>query len=108
MAFPVAEVMSEVRKRIVGQEVMVGRKTIKLAEKRWIAVHKPIGVVTTASDEQGRPNVFSLIPETTGLTYVGRLDVATTGLLLMTTDGEAVHRLTGMPAKILGLLHRPR
>ena len=38
--------------------------------------------------------MFDLIPDHAGLTYVGRLDVMTTGLLLLTTDGEAVHRLT--------------
>ncbi len=89
--------------------VTVGRKRIQLAERRWIAVHKPIGVVTTADDEEGRPTVFSLIPETTGLTYVGRLDVATTGLLLLTTDGDAVHRLTHpkyrIPRSYIALVH---
>lgn len=74
--------------------VTVGRKVIRLASRRWLAFHKPLGVVTTASDEAGRRTVFDFIDDTTGLTYVGRLDVATTGLLLLTTDGEAVHRLT--------------
>jgi 23S rRNA pseudouridine2605 synthase len=74
--------------------VTVGRKVIRLANRRWLAFHKPLGVVTTASDEAGRRTVFDFIDDTTGLTYVGRLDVATTGLLLLTTDGEAVHRLT--------------
>lgn len=74
--------------------VTVGRKVVRLAVRRWLAFHKPIGVVTTANDEAGRRTVFDFIPDTTGLTYVGRLDVATTGLLLLTTDGEAVHRLT--------------
>lgn len=89
--------------------VTVGRKVIKLAERRWLAFHKPIGVVTTADDEQGRRTVFDLIPDTTGLTYVGRLDVATTGLLLLTTDGEAVHRLTHpkyrVPRRYIALVH---
>lgn len=89
--------------------VAVGRKVIKLAERRWIAFHKPLGVVTTADDEQGRRTVFDFIPNTTGLTYVGRLDVATTGLLLLTTDGEAVHRLTHpkyrVPRRYIALVH---
>ena len=87
----------------------IGRKTIKLAERRWLAVHKPLGVVTTADDEQGRRTVFDLIPDHVGLTYVGRLDVATTGLLLLTTDGEAVHRLTHpkyrVPRRYIALVH---
>jgi pseudouridine synthase len=51
-------------------------------------------VVTTAADEGGRRTVLDFIANPAGLTYVGRLDVMTTGLLLLTTDGEAVHRLT--------------
>jgi 23S rRNA pseudouridine2605 synthase len=89
--------------------VVIGRKVIHLADRRWIAFHKPLGVVTTADDEQGRRTVFDLIPDTSGLTYVGRLDVATTGLLLLTTDGEAVHRLTHpryrIPRRYIALVH---
>ena len=89
--------------------VAIGRKVITLALKRWIALHKPLGVVTTASDEEGRRTVFDLIPEVAGLTYVGRLDAGTTGLLLMTTDGDAVHRLTHprwkVPRTYISLVH---
>lgn len=89
--------------------VMIGRKVIKLAERRWIALNKPMGVVTTADDEEGRKTVFDLLKDSTGLTYVGRLDVATTGLLLLTTDGEAVHRLTHpkyrVPRSYIALVH---
>ena len=89
--------------------VTVGRKVVKLVERRWIAIHKPIGVVTTADDEEGRRTVFDLLDDSTGLTYVGRLDVATTGLLLLTTDGEAVHRLTHpkyhIPRSYIALVH---
>jgi 23S rRNA pseudouridine2605 synthase len=76
------------------QKVTVSGRPVQLKARRWLAFHKPMGIVTTASDEQGRRNVFDLIPAHEGLTYVGRLDVNTTGLLLLTTDGEAVHRLT--------------
>lgn len=89
--------------------VTVGRKVVNLVERRWIAVHKPIGVVTTADDEEGRRTVFDLVKDSRGLTYVGRLDVATTGLLLLTTDGEAVHRLTHpkyrVPRSYIALVH---
>ena len=82
---------------------------MKLQERRWLAFHKPLGVVTTASDEEGRRTVLDFIPETAGLTYVGRLDVMTTGLLLLTTDGEAVHRLTHpryhIPRRYTALVH---
>lgn len=76
------------------QKITVDGKPTKRVAKRWIALHKPLGVVTTASDEQGRQTVFDLIANPRGLTYVGRLDINTTGLLLLTTDGDAVHRLT--------------
>jgi 23S rRNA pseudouridine2605 synthase len=76
------------------QRITVAGRPVHLVERRWLALHKPLGVVTTASDEQHRPTVLGLIPNPAGLTYVGRLDAMTTGLLLLTTDGEAVHRLT--------------
>ncbi|MFI5235959.1 MAG: pseudouridine synthase, partial [Gemmatimonadales bacterium] len=76
------------------QRIVVNGKAVKPVERRWLAFHKPLGVVTTAKDEEGRRTVLDLIANPAGLTYVGRLDVMTTGLLLLTTDGEAVHRLT--------------
>jgi 23S rRNA pseudouridine2605 synthase len=76
------------------QKITVGGKAVRVVARRWLAFHKPLGVVTTASDEEGRRTVLEFIRDPAGLTYVGRLDVMTTGLLLLTTDGEAVHRLT--------------
>jgi 23S rRNA pseudouridine2605 synthase len=66
------------------------------AEARVVyAVHKPDGVVSTASDPGGRPTVVDLVPEEGRRLYpVGRLDADTTGLLLLTNDGELAHRLT--------------
>jgi 23S rRNA pseudouridine2605 synthase len=60
----------------------------------WIVLNKPGGVLTTKSDPQGRPTVFDLVLDRPGLTYVGRLDYMTEGVLLFTTDGEAAHKLT--------------
>lgn len=60
----------------------------------WIVLHKPPGVLTTASDPEGRKTVFDLVGTKPGLTYVGRLDYMTEGVLLLTTDGAAAHRLT--------------
>ena len=76
------------------QKITVGGRAIPRHASRWLAFHKPMGVVTTADDEAGRRTVFDFIKDSRGLTYVGRLDVNTTGLLLLTSDGEAVHRLT--------------
>lgn len=61
---------------------------------QWIVLHKPAGVMTTRADPQGRRTVFDLVEDTPGLTYVGRLDLLTEGVLLLTTDGDAAHRLT--------------
>ncbi len=74
--------------------ITVRGRRIKPAATVWIALHKPVGYVVTRRDPRGRPTVFSLVPDVRGLTYVGRLDVMTSGLLLLTTDGTAAHRLT--------------
>ncbi len=91
------------------QRITVGKKSVKTQARRWLAFHKPLGVVTTASDEEGRRTVLDFIPNPAALTYVGRLDVMTTGLLILTTDGEAVHRLTHpryrIPRRYTALVH---
>jgi 23S rRNA pseudouridine2605 synthase len=91
------------------QRITVGGRSVKPVERRWLAFHKPLGVVTTAKDEEGRRTVFEFIRDHAGLNYVGRLDVMTTGLLLLTTDGEAVHRLTHpryrIPRRYTALVH---
>ena len=68
--------------------------SLELRASTWIVLHKPAGVMTTRSDPKGRRTVFDLVEDIPGLTYVGRLDYDTEGVLLLTTDGDAVHRLT--------------
>ncbi len=58
------------------------------------AVNKPAGVVSTVRDPQRRPTVVELLPRDLRLYPVGRLDADTTGLILLTNDGELAHRLT--------------
>lgn len=57
-------------------------------------LNKPAGVVTTADDPQGRPTVIELVPDDVRVFAVGRLDMDTEGLLLLTNDGALTHRLT--------------
>ena len=61
---------------------------------KWYVLNKPSGVLTTRSDPEGRRTVFEFVPPQPGLTYVGRLDYMTEGVLLLTTDGDGAHRLT--------------
>lgn len=91
------------------QSITVRGRRVTEKPRRWIAFHKPLGVVTTAQDEEGRRTVFDFVPRAEGLSYVGRLDVMTTGLLLLTTDGDAVQRLTHpkykVPRRYTALVH---
>lgn len=59
----------------------------------YVLLHKPRGVVTTASDPQGRRTVVDLVGHGSRVVPVGRLDVDTTGALLLTNDGDLAHRL---------------
>ena len=60
----------------------------------YYLLNKPAGVVSTASDPQGRRTVTDLVPPEPRVYPVGRLDEATEGLLLLTNDGELTHRMT--------------
>jgi 23S rRNA pseudouridine2605 synthase len=59
----------------------------------YVLLHKPAGVVTTASDPQGRKTVLDLVDHPNRVVPVGRLDVDTTGALLLTNDGDLAHHL---------------
>jgi 23S rRNA pseudouridine2605 synthase len=80
-----------------GDAVAVDGKPVlgPAAQERVVyALNKPAGVVSTARDPQGRPTVVTLVPQTERLYPVGRLDIDTTGLILLTNEGELAHRLT--------------
>ena len=71
-----------------------GRPLPQAEHKRYIALHKPSGYVTTVRDPRGRPTVSDLVRDVDARLYpVGRLDWDVEGLLLMTNDGDLTHRL---------------
>jgi 23S rRNA pseudouridine2605 synthase len=78
------------------EAIAVDGEAVGSAPRRVVyAVHKPAGVVSTAHDTHGRPTVVDLVPGAgTRLYPVGRLDAETTGLILLTNDGELANHLT--------------
>ncbi|HEX7256036.1 MAG TPA: pseudouridine synthase [Gaiellaceae bacterium] len=76
-----------------GDRVEVDGRAVAPQPLAYVLLHKPAGVVTTASDPQGRPTVVDLVEHESRVVPVGRLDADTTGVLLLTNDGELAHRL---------------
>src|SRR5262245_19741921 len=77
-------------------DITIDGETVEpLKLHRHLALHKPPGVLVTARDPQGRPTVFDLVRGAgpPRLFAVGRLDAATSGLLLLTDDGVLANRL---------------
>ena len=77
-------------------DIRLDGKSLKTGEEKiYLALHKPRGVVTTMSDEKGRKNVADLVAGLGARVYpVGRLDLNSEGLLLMTNDGDFANRVT--------------
>jgi 23S rRNA pseudouridine2605 synthase len=73
--------------------VEVDGRLVALQRLAYVLLHKPAGVVTTASDPHGRRTVVELVDLPERVVPVGRLDADTTGTLLLTNDGELAHRL---------------
>jgi 23S rRNA pseudouridine2605 synthase len=90
------------RQARLGQRVEVERQQITIdgvpiparPELVHYLLHKPAGVVTTTDDPHGRSTVLDLVPAEPRVYPVGRLDIDTEGLLILTNDGELTHRLT--------------
>ncbi|WP_297889844.1 pseudouridine synthase [uncultured Capnocytophaga sp.] len=77
-------------------EVRFDGKLLSSEKKEYILLNKPKGFITTTNDEKGRKTVMDLVANATNarILPVGRLDRATTGLLLLTNDGELTKKLT--------------
>lgn len=75
-------------------EVKINGKTIEKPKFVYYLLNKPKGVISTTSDEFGRKNVTALVPNVGKIYPVGRLDKDTTGLILLTNDGELTNLLT--------------
>lgn len=102
------ELIGSGRVRVNGERAILGRRvdiskdkvqvdgsTVSLRTDRiYYMLNKPEGVVTSAHDPEGRPTVLELVDPAARVWPVGRLDIDTEGLLLMTNDGELTHRLT--------------
>lgn len=73
--------------------ITVDGEPVRTQDTRIYLLNKPSGVVSTASDPQGRPTVLDALPRDVRLYPVGRLDIDTTGALLITNDGDLAHRL---------------
>jgi 16S rRNA pseudouridine516 synthase len=90
------EICSQASKQVaVGDRITLEGKPLALPDERYLMLHKPPGVISATSDSQ-QPTALDLIPPELrpGLHIAGRLDLDTTGLLLLTTDGQWSHRVT--------------
>lgn len=93
---PLKQVVPEAVRIAVDEDEHRGR-----AEWRTIAFHKPRGVVTTRHDPQGRRTIYDVLDEAgKGLIAVGRLDLATSGLLILTNDTQLSHAITDPGSRV--------
>ncbi len=90
----VAEMGAKVRSGVDVVEVNGARVAAREGAHAYYALNKPAGYLTTLADPQGRPTIVDLMPKgAPRLFAVGRLDADTTGLLILTDDGDLAHRL---------------
>ncbi len=91
------KIVSELGARVdaATQDIQVDGEPLKQPRRVYFAVNKPEGVVCTANDPSGRQRVTDLLPPNVGRVFnVGRLDMSSEGLILLTNDGELANRLT--------------
>ncbi len=84
-----------VRVDLSKQSVHLDGEALTPSKPVYFAINKPTGVVCTARDPAGRPRVTDLLPPSVGRVFaIGRLDMASEGLILLTNDGELANRIT--------------
>jgi 23S rRNA pseudouridine2605 synthase len=83
------------RQVAAGDSVKVDGKSVRPRDFLYVLLNKPADYVTTRSDDRGRPTIYHLLPnDLQRLAHVGRLDIDSEGLLILTNDGELTLRLT--------------
>jgi pseudouridine synthase len=81
--------------------VSLDGKPLRRAERVYLLLHKPAGYITTYRDPHGRPTIYDLLPEREQYLFpVGRLDLDTSGLLILTNDTAFAERLTNPDYKV--------
>jgi 23S rRNA pseudouridine2605 synthase len=90
------QVVTELGTRVdpVHQQIRVDGVTVKPPRLKYFLLHKPVGVVSTARDPWARTRVIDLVDDPDRLFTVGRLDQSSSGLILVTNDGDLAQRLT--------------
>jgi 23S rRNA pseudouridine2605 synthase len=109
------QVVRELGVRVDPQRVVIHVDGLRIQldeSKVYLAINKPLGVVSTMDDERGRPALSDFVGQRKErLFHVGRLDIDTEGLLLLTNDGELAHRLQhpsyGVPKTYLAEIRGP-
>lgn len=82
-------------------KVFVNQKLIRPVRHEYYRFYKPAGYITTCDDEKGRKTIYDLLPESMyNLKPVGRLDKDSTGLLILTNDGDLINELTHPSVKV--------
>ena len=82
-------------------KVFVNKNLIHPVKHEYYRFYKPAGYITTCEDEKGRKTIYDLLPESlAGLKPVGRLDKDSTGLLILTNDGDLINALTHPSVKV--------
>ena len=95
------EIVTELGTKVSEKDrIEVNNQIIEKEQKEYYLLNKPRGVVTTTSDDKNRKTVIDLIPTSTRIYPVGRLDYDTTGVLLLTNDGEFANILMHPASKV--------